>query len=77
MREERHIGAMALSKATELLGLVLSLTEPMHLLGLVETLVLHLILEDQDYRTSRHGRAPSDRPIPMKRSTSSGIFVST
>ena len=77
MRKERHTGAMALSKATELLGLVLIPTEPTHLLGLVQTLVLHPLIEDQDYRTSRLGRALSDHPIPMKRSTSSGFFVST
>ena len=77
MREEQHTGAMALSKATELLGLVLILTEPTHLLGLVETLALHPPTEDQDYRTSRLGRAPSDLPIQMKRSTSSGTFAST
>ncbi|CAD6570476.1 MAG: hypothetical protein ASARMPREDX12_003641 [Alectoria sarmentosa] len=58
----------------------LTLTEPTHLL-LEEAPVLHQHRDKeagaQDRRMSRHGLAPFDLPIPMKKSTSSGIFVST
>lgn len=59
----------------------LTLTDPTGLLGLEQAVVLHQHRDKeagaQDRRTFRRGLAPFDRPITMKKSTSSGISVST